>query len=270
MLRGPVAVLAGAGTGKTRVITHRIAHGVETGAYSPSRVMAVTFTAKAAGELRGRLRRLGVEGVAARTFHAAALSQLGFFWPSLAGAPAPAIVDNKVRLLAQAADLLRLRPDKATLRDLASAIEWRKVSMISIDEAAQRGRSIGRLDTTQIADLSARVRDAEGRPAPARLRGRAAGLCGDARGRAAGGGRGARAVPALHRGRVPGCLASAAPAAGALARRPRRPVRGRRRLADDLLVRRRRPALSPGVPAPAPRCHGRAAGDELPLRRGRC
>ncbi len=154
VLRGPVAVLAGAGTGKTRVITHRIAHGVETGAYSPSRVMAVTFTAKAAGELRGRLRRLGVEGVAARTFHAAALSQLGFFWPSLAGAPAPAIVDNKVRLLAQAADLLRLRPDRATLRDLASAIEWRKVSMISIDEAAQRGRSIGRLDPTQIADLS--------------------------------------------------------------------------------------------------------------------
>ncbi|MGN8024845.1 ATP-dependent helicase [Microbacterium sp. 22242] len=154
VLRGPVAVLAGAGTGKTRVITHRIAHGVETGAYSPSRVMAVTFTAKAAGELRGRLRRLGVEGVAARTFHAAALAQLGFFWPSLAGSPAPAIVDNKVRLLAQAGDLLRLRLDTATLRDLASAIEWRKVAMLSIEQAAERGRSIGRLDPTQVADLS--------------------------------------------------------------------------------------------------------------------
>ena len=154
MLRGPVAVLAGAGTGKTRVITHRIAHGVETGAYSPGRVMAVTFTAKAAGELRGRLRMLGVQGVAARTFHAAALAQLGFFWPQLAGSPAPAIVDNKVRLLAQAADMLRLRPDTATLRDLASAIEWRKVSMLSIDEAAARGRSIGRFDAGQVADLS--------------------------------------------------------------------------------------------------------------------
>ncbi len=154
MLRGPVAVLAGAGTGKTRVITHRIAHGVETGAYSPARVMAVTFTAKAAGELRGRLRGLGVQGVSARTFHAAALAQLGFFWPQLAGAPAPAIVDNKVRLLAQAADMLRLRPDTATLRDLASAIEWRKVSMLSIEEAAARGRSIGRLDPGQVADLS--------------------------------------------------------------------------------------------------------------------
>ena len=84
-LRGPVVVLAGAGTGKTRVITHRIAHGVDTGAYSPGRVMAVTFTAKAAGEMRGRLRALGVEGVAARTFHAAALAQLNYFWPTLAG-----------------------------------------------------------------------------------------------------------------------------------------------------------------------------------------
>ncbi|MBS1699392.1 MAG: ATP-dependent helicase [Actinobacteria bacterium] len=154
VLRGPVAVLAGAGTGKTRVITHRIAHGVETGAYTPSRVMAVTFTAKAAGELRGRLRTLGVQGVAARTFHAAALSQLGFFWPQLAGSPAPAIVDNKVRLLAQAADMMRLRPDTATLRDLASAIEWRKVSLLSIEEAAGRGRAIGRFDAEQVAELS--------------------------------------------------------------------------------------------------------------------
>ena len=82
-------MLAGAGTGKTRVITHRIAHGVDTGAYSPGRVMAVTFTAKAAGEMRGRLRALGVEGVAARTFHAAALAQLNYFWPTLAGDTMP-------------------------------------------------------------------------------------------------------------------------------------------------------------------------------------
>ena len=134
VLRGPVAVLAGAGTGKTRVITHRIAHGVDTGAYSPSRVMAVTFTAKAAGELRGRLRALGVEGVAARTFHAAALAQLNFFWPTLAGSPAPSIIDNKVRLLGQAADSMRLRPSTATLRDIASEIEWRKVSMLSVEQ----------------------------------------------------------------------------------------------------------------------------------------
>lgn len=153
MLRGPVAVLAGAGTGKTRVITHRIAHGVDTGAYSPSRVMAVTFTAKAAGELRGRLRTLGIEGVAARTFHAAALAQLNFFWPTLAGSPAPSIIDNKVRLLGQAAEQLRLRLDTPTLRDVASEIEWRKVSMRSIDQHAALGRSVGRVSTEQLADL---------------------------------------------------------------------------------------------------------------------
>lgn len=153
-LRGPVVVLAGAGTGKTRVITHRIAHGVDTGAYSPGRVMAVTFTAKAAGEMRGRLRRLGVEGVAARTFHAAALAQLGFFWPALTGDTAPSIVDNKVRLLAHAADGIGIRPDTATLRDVASGIEWRKVSMLSIDEyAAARPGGIGRLVVDRVVAL---------------------------------------------------------------------------------------------------------------------
>ncbi len=156
VLRGPVAVLAGAGTGKTRVITHRIAHGVDTGAYSPSRVMAVTFTAKAAGELRGRLRALGVEGVAARTFHAAALAQLNFFWPTLAGSPAPSIIDNKVRLLGQAADSMRLRPSTATLRDIASEIEWRKVSMLSIEQHALLGRTMSGIDSAQFVELQQR------------------------------------------------------------------------------------------------------------------
>lgn len=153
VLRGPVAVLAGAGTGKTRVITHRIAHGVDTGAYSPSRVMAVTFTAKAAGELRGRLRALGVEGVAARTFHATALAQLNFFWPTLAGSPAPSIIDNKVRMLGQAADAIRLRPSTATLRDIASEIEWRKVSMLSIEQYAALGRPLSGVDAGQMVEL---------------------------------------------------------------------------------------------------------------------
>jgi DNA helicase-2/ATP-dependent DNA helicase PcrA len=153
VLRGPVAVLAGAGTGKTRVITHRIAHGVDTGAYSPSRVMAVTFTAKAAGELRGRLRALGVGGVAARTFHAAALAQLNFFWPTLTGDTAPAIVDNKVRLLGQAADAMRLRPSTATLRDIASEIEWRKVSMLSIEQYAEQNRPISGIRPEQLLEL---------------------------------------------------------------------------------------------------------------------
>lgn len=153
-LRGPVCVLAGAGTGKTRVITHRIAHGVDTGAYSPSRVMAVTFTAKAAGEMRGRLRALGVAGVSARTFHAAALAQLNFFWPTLTGDSAPSLIDNKVRMLAHAADGLGMAPDTATLRDVASAIEWRKVTMRSFERyAADRPQGVGRLDVTAVVAL---------------------------------------------------------------------------------------------------------------------
>ena len=153
-LRGPVVVLAGAGTGKTRVITHRIAHGVDTGAYSPGRVMAVTFTTKAAGEMRGRLRTMGVAGVAARTFHAAALAQLNFFWPTLAGDSAPGIIDNKVRLLAHAADSIGLSPDTATLRDVASEIEWRKVSMLSVDGyVAARPNGVGRLGVDRVVAL---------------------------------------------------------------------------------------------------------------------
>lgn len=153
-LRGPVVVLAGAGTGKTRVITHRIAHGVDTGAYSPGRVMAVTFTTKAAGEMRGRLRAMGVAGVAARTFHAAALAQLNFFWPTLAGDSAPGIIDNKVRLLAHAADSIGLSPDTATLRDVASEIEWRKVSMLSVDGyVAARPNGVGRLGVDRVVAL---------------------------------------------------------------------------------------------------------------------
>ena len=74
-LTGPVVVIAGAGTGKTRAITHRIAYGVATGAYNPTSVLAVTFTTRAAGELRGRLQGLGATGVSARTFHSAALRQ---------------------------------------------------------------------------------------------------------------------------------------------------------------------------------------------------
>ncbi|MFT4219785.1 MAG: ATP-dependent helicase [Microbacterium sp.] len=153
-LRGPVCVLAGAGTGKTRVITHRIAHGVDTGAYSPSRVMAVAFTAKAAGELRGRLRALGVPAVAARTFHSAALAQLSYFWPTLAGDSAPSLIDNKVRLLAHAADGLGIRADTATLRDVASGIEWRKVTMRSIDDYARdRPAAIGNLPLDAVVGL---------------------------------------------------------------------------------------------------------------------
>ena len=130
-LSGPVCVLAGAGTGKTRAITHRIAYGVHSGVYVPQQVLAVTFTARAAGELRGRLRALGVAGVQARTFHAAALRQLTFFWPQVVGGAVPALVEHKAGLVADAAARLRLAVDRAAVRDLAAEIEWAKVTLLT-------------------------------------------------------------------------------------------------------------------------------------------
>jgi len=153
-LLGPVCVLAGAGTGKTRAITHRIAYGVATGVYAPNRVMALTFTSRAASELRTRLRALGASGVAARTFHASALSQLNYFWPIVVGGGLPRVLDGKAKLLGQAAERIRLRVDTATLRDVAAEIEWRKVSELSIDDYARAQRPApGSLSAEQALDL---------------------------------------------------------------------------------------------------------------------
>ncbi|WP_030451773.1 ATP-dependent DNA helicase UvrD2 [Herbidospora cretacea] len=127
-LRGPVCVLAGAGTGKTRAITHRIAHAVRTGVADAPSVLAVTFTTRAAGELRHRLRELGAPGVQARTFHAAALRQLTYFWPRVIGGDPPQVIESKLPLLVEAARMLRRNPDRAELRDVASEIEWAKVT----------------------------------------------------------------------------------------------------------------------------------------------
>ncbi|WP_370288688.1 UvrD-helicase domain-containing protein [Nocardioides sp.] len=146
-LRGPVRVLAGAGTGKTRAITHRIAHGVHSGVYAPTEVLAVTFTTRAAGELRERLRALGAPGVQARTFHSAALRQLRYFWPHVHGTELPSLIESKIPMVAQACRDLGMRGDQALLRDLASEIEWAKVSNIGADDyprlAPPKGRSVG-------------------------------------------------------------------------------------------------------------------------------
>ncbi|MGC5584278.1 ATP-dependent DNA helicase UvrD2 [Ornithinimicrobium sp. W1665] len=152
---GPMVVLAGAGTGKTRAITHRIAYGVATGAYHPGRVLAVTFTARAAGEMRTRLRSLGVPSVQARTFHAAALRQLQFFWPQAVGGAPPDVVAQKVPLVVEATGRLRLRLDRAGLRDVAAEIEWAKVSMLTAEGYPAAARAEGRqpagLDATAMA-----------------------------------------------------------------------------------------------------------------------
>ncbi len=158
-LRGPVRVLAGAGTGKTRAITHRIAHGVATGVYAPPEVLAVTFTTRAAGEMRGRLRVLGAGAVQARTFHSAALRQLRYFWPHVHGTELPTLIESKIGLIVTAARRQRLNADQALLRDLASEIEWAKVSNVHPDDyprlADARGRSVTGHDSETVGRVFA-------------------------------------------------------------------------------------------------------------------
>lgn len=158
--RGPVCVLAGAGTGKTRALTHRIAHLAVSGQVVPRHVLAVTFTARAAGELRTRLRGLGVEGAQARTFHSAALRQLRYFWPSVVGGPVPDVVASKMSALAEAVQRCGQRVDRAVLRDLASEIEWAKVSQVPFDGYVQAQAKAGRespgdLDPAAVAQVYA-------------------------------------------------------------------------------------------------------------------
>ncbi|TYP89949.1 Rep family ATP-dependent DNA helicase [Blastococcus xanthinilyticus] len=141
---GPVCILAGAGTGKTRTITHRIAYGVHTGTYVPEQVLAVTFTARAAGELRGRLAALDVGGVQARTFHAAAMRQLRYFAPRVLGGPMPGLIENKLRVVASAAARNRLTTDRTSLRDLASEIEWAKTTLATPEDYPARAKAAGR------------------------------------------------------------------------------------------------------------------------------
>ena len=145
--RGPVCVLAGAGTGKTRAITYRIAYAALSGTVDPAHVLALTFTVRAAGELRGRLRQLGVGQVRASTFHAAALRQLNYFWPRMVGGRPPQLIDSKAGLVREAAKQARVRLDgtPGALADAAAEIEWAKVIQVRPDgypaAAAAAGRS---------------------------------------------------------------------------------------------------------------------------------
>ncbi|WP_167747605.1 ATP-dependent DNA helicase UvrD2 [Streptomyces katrae] len=155
-LRGPVCVLAGAGTGKTRAITHRIAYGVQSGQLMPASVLAVTFTNRAAGEMRGRLRALGAGGVQARTFHSAALRQLQYFWPRAIGGDVPRLLERKIQFVAEAGARCRVRLDRGELRDVTGEIEWAKVTQtVPADypaAALKAGREAPR-DAAEIAQI---------------------------------------------------------------------------------------------------------------------
>ena len=155
--RGPVCVLAGAGTGKTRAITYRIAYAAVTGTVDPAHVLALTFTVRAAGELRGRLRQLGVGLVRASTFHAAALRQLNYFWPKVVGGRPPQLVDGKAGLVREAAKRAQVRLDSGpgALADAAGEIEWAKVTQVRPDGYAAAAAAAGRSPAAGAAGLAA-------------------------------------------------------------------------------------------------------------------
>ncbi|QNE89089.1 ATP-dependent DNA helicase UvrD2 [Corynebacterium incognita] len=153
--RGPVCILAGAGTGKTRTITYRIAHLINEGFVVPNRVLAVTFTSRAAGEMRDRLSQMGMPGVQAHTFHAAALRQLKFFWPQVYGQQEWQLVTNKFPLVSRAVNQAGINPTKDNIRDVASEIEWAKASLLTADsypEAATKLKRTPPVDAGQVAD----------------------------------------------------------------------------------------------------------------------
>ena len=165
--RGPVCILAGAGTGKTRTITYRIANLVDQGFVSPQRVLAVTFTARAAGEMRDRLRTMGVAGVQAQTFHAAARRQLKYFWPQVAGDLPWQLLDNKFPLVARAVRSVGLDNSKDMIRDVLAEIEWAKSALVSAEDyesvIANTDRSAP-ADPAKVAEAFRRYEQAKATP----------------------------------------------------------------------------------------------------------
>ncbi len=163
---GPVCILAGAGTGKTRAISRRVAYALETGVVAPSHVLVVTFTDKAATEMRERLAALGRTGVTAATFHAAALRQLRHFWPRVSGGELPTILESKVAPLI---DLARTLPGGyryVAVRDLAGEIEWakaRRVGPAAYEEAIEADGHDGPLPARLFAPLYGRYEAAKAR-----------------------------------------------------------------------------------------------------------
>lgn len=153
----PVAVIAGAGTGKTRALTHRIAFAVSTGVYRAEAVLALTFTTRAAGELRSRLRDLGMPTIQARTFHSAALRQAQYFWPRVYGSQLPEVTDERASLMGAAARRLRLTLEGAQLRDLLAEVSWAKVTNVAAGEYAEiadiAGRQVAGLSSGQVGQL---------------------------------------------------------------------------------------------------------------------
>ena len=152
-LKGPLAIIAGAGSGKTRTISHRIAYGIATGEYAESRVLALTYTNRAAAELRSRLRLLGAPGVQVRTFHAAALAQLQFFWPQLTESMAPKLVTQKASMVNEVLDAMNIRVSEQERLALQAEIEYLRYAMLEIDQYESLERPRLSLNAARFVDF---------------------------------------------------------------------------------------------------------------------
>jgi DNA helicase-2/ATP-dependent DNA helicase PcrA len=134
----PLRVLAGAGSGKTRVLTRRVAHRVATGSADPRRVLVLTFTRKAAGELHGRLRALGLrDAVTAGTFHAVAYAQLRARWEERRR-PAPEVIDRRLGVLRP------LVPRGTSVVDVATELDWASARDLPLDDYPAAAAAAGR------------------------------------------------------------------------------------------------------------------------------
>ena len=172
-LQGPVRIIAGAGAGKTRTVTRRIAYACATGAWKPERVLAVTFSVKAAAEMRARLGQLGVgggtgrsgsgagtAGVTAATFHSAALHQLNSVWSDICEAPFPHVIEDQRDVVSRAIirATARTDADPLTVRDVLAEINWAKISLVAVEDYARACAIAHRqppagLDTARFADV---------------------------------------------------------------------------------------------------------------------
>ena len=244
---GPLCILAGAGSGKTRVISRRVGYALATGVVRPRDVLVVTFTDKAAGEMRTRLAALGQPGVAASTFHAAALRQLRHFWPRVHGSDPPSILESKVPILAPLAAGLPGGYRFLAVRDLAGEIEWAKARRIRPNEYEMRAIDDDRdasLPPDLMATLYRRYETAKARAGRIDFEDMLELTIGLIESDDADRGRGARPLSLVLGRRVPGHE----PAPGGAPRRMARRAPGsrgrRRRGPDDLHVHRRDAAIT--------------------------
>lgn len=152
-LLGPVRIIASAGSGKTKTISHRIAYGVATGVYAPEKVLALSYTSRSAAELRSRINSLGVPAVQVRTVHAAALAQLRYFWPQLTGVNAPKVLGSKKDLLLEVLKKIKIDASQSVLRELASEIEWWKYSLLSPEQYAGADRKLETVNHSVASDV---------------------------------------------------------------------------------------------------------------------